>query len=255
MSPDYLTGKIRIRGDAAMADAVVKAAGIDPSLIETETAHQFHRLSRTADASPHYGGARYNMLAPGTGQCFGSCSTGFAVKNSYNVRSMITAGHCGQYPTLGYSGPFLEGILYRAGMYPNIDISVLYTPGETYTNKIYADPGSSPVTVTTGHEPILNETDCFSGGRSKETCGNLVTNINDVFCDTDGCALFLFDAIHYATPFCQDGDSGSPFYLRYFDAAAVEGTLVAGDDTGTLCLGQKLSSIVFGTGETPVNTP
>ncbi len=164
---------------------------------------QMDDFSRSSDASPHYGDAAIS----GNGSL---CSTNFVFKTVYNTRIVATAGHCGS--ASWYSGSHLVGTTIGT---PSLspDVQALFDAGQTYTNKIYTDPGSpTSRNVITKSDAGNGEFVCVGGAVTLAQCGNEVWAVNADFNGFHNLALSRI-ASSTALP-CDHGDSGGVVYQR-----------------------------------------
>jgi hypothetical protein len=102
---DALVDAVRVVTPGDVEDAstlILDAAGIDPQAGKasaSELLRVIHtdggtpRLSRTADSSPFWGGAKTRIER--NGNLYGFCSSGFYVSSATFGTAMLTAGHCG----------------------------------------------------------------------------------------------------------------------------------------------------------------
>lgn len=116
----------------------------------------------------------------------------------------------------------------------------------TYTNAMYTD-GYDPYAVRAvvgAGDGSINQALCFSGANSLSRCNGLVRDLSKRVCFQDGCTdnLAEFRNTVYS-PFCNDGDSGSPVYNRNEsnNRANVKGILIGG--SGSTCWYHKYSTI------------
>ena len=185
-------------------------------------------LSRAADSSPYWGGARILMpKAPGTVVV---CSSGFGMNAGYPYQYMITAAHCADYldnatinngagSYMGYTDYIHE--LHDLNLY---DLGLIRLPaGAVSTKYIYADTPSPPsfasrtvVGVTSGFLLGIRANYCTSGQVSGMKC-NIYVNHQDLHC-VDGHCLYAvhFDDGYTSQPAACSGDSGGPIYMHPF---------------------------------------
>jgi hypothetical protein len=215
---DPATGTVAVYADdAATAKAINATFGDQVSV----TVAGLDRTSggRTSDASPHYGDARISSGGV-------TCSSNFSFRNNvFGTRVTATAGHCGGGSW--YSGGNLVGsVVYQS--VPNPDIEMLYASGQNQTNVIYTDPCSPCTrTVTSKHDPGVNELVCVGGAISLADCGATVMSTNATFCDTWGCTYGLTHAFLLGTTqLCSSGDSGGVVYQREGSSEATANGLI-----------------------------
>ena len=243
------TGTIRIGTDSAdFARRVSKQYG---ELVEVDVTPRIGAHSRLADASPHYGAARITDFVH-------DCTSNFTyVSNVYFTRIMATAGHCFPDDALIYSGGNLVGeVVYRS--VPNPDVAMLYSAGQSYTNRIYTDPGSPSNRSVVGKiSPGVNTYVCTSGSFTFAKCGAQVINTNEYYCDPDGCRYNLTQTFNF-DQFCRPGDSGGPWYVKSGSSNALAAGLHWGGFTafgGWSCLFHKISTVESTLNATLLTTP
>ncbi len=124
---------------------------------------------------------------------------------------------------------------------------MIYASNETYTNRIYTDPGSPTTRTVIGKvSPGVNESVCSDGSYTLAKCGATVINTDSQFCDYySGCTNNLTQTFNFDS-FCQGGDSGGPWYQRSGSTGALAAGLhVAGGPAfgGTTCFFHKISTV------------
>ncbi|WP_154675235.1 S1 family peptidase [Parafrankia elaeagni] len=208
-------------------------------LVEVEMSPSIGRHSRLADASPHYGAARISSSGA-------SCTSNFTyTSNVYGTRFVATAGHCfssGAAVTSG--GNFVGNVVFRS--FPNPDAEMIYAAGQTYTNRVYSDPGEPTSRVVTGKvNPGVNEYICSDGSYTLAKCGAQIINTNEQLCDSAGCTTNLTQTFNFDS-FCQHGDSGGPWYQRSGSSNALASGMHVGGWAaygGISCVLHKISTI------------
>lgn len=163
------------------------------------------RLTRNADAAPHWGGAK--IVSAGKG----ACSSGFTILKA-GARRMVTAGHCSTAQgdaVVGGTG-LAWGTVVQRGSFPAFDLEIL--GGSTYGPSIYVgDATGTGKTVSGATNPAVGSTNyCSSGISTNEQCNHNVTSLNGSFCDAAGCTTGV--AVYSGGNLQTVGDSGSPFY-------------------------------------------
>jgi len=191
--------------------------GVDPDLISVATIEPSPdggRLSRTADVTPHYGGAQIHNSDS-------YCSSGFSVTGSGEDFS-ITAGHCGS--GYFYSGPYtFSAFVYRPN-YPTVDIERL---GDlTYDNRTYAaNDNTTTKAVTNSGNPGNGYTYCNLGYVSRRVCFTQ-TSSGQEFCDAAGCTDYISVSSTVGSK-GQHGDSGGPIAIEIGSNVGARGSVVA----------------------------
>jgi len=231
------TYDVAISADQSGADAAAVALrGELGSVVRVDASGAVSRTSgRLDDENPHFGAARIGNSASTP-----RCTAGFAATGYLGIRVMMTAGHCSNDYGGGtwYSGTHAFGVhCCRASNFPARDLGEFFVvSGQTFTNKIYTDPGTPTVRTVTGKQsPTYLSSICLSGAFSLARCGLTVSTANNsaMFCDATGCTYALDVAVGdtLPDPDCRGGDSGAPFYYRSGTSnAKVAGILVAGAD-------------------------
>ena len=161
------------------------------------------------------------------------CTTGFKVRASDGLLSMVTAGHC--FSAIGTnvvspgSGQ-LQGHVDRRAIYPHDDVELI--SGKTYAAEIYVSQNSN----TTNESRLINGASdpvtgraiyCHSGAATFVQCNQTVNDLDASICDPGvGCTLHLIEYGGGAGASC--GDSGAPFYLPG-TKVGIRGDVIAGD--------------------------
>lgn len=190
------------------------------------------RLVRTIpDAEPHWGGSIIN----------GNCTAGFTVRRqSDNVRTSVTAGHCGTVGSSASSGHYFYGNFRGGGSdhpsYPDYDQARLQ--GSTYAPRIRTDDGQSLRDVRGATETVIGDSICQSGVFSESECHVIVGDMSATFCDDYDnpatCTTYLMSGRRDGEVVARGGDSGGPVYLKFPNAeAAIRGMVVAGTQCNT----------------------
>ncbi len=229
--------------DGAVAQAMREEYGDDVTIVDGRP----HRLGggRTADLSPHWGGAQIWNQQTGN-----PCSSGFTTYNLFGVRGSTTAAHCGAanapWWTAWTTNPsYFLGYGWGNTSFPTQDFQWIHASGPTYTNVIYTDPGSpSSRNVTGKADPVLSSTVCASGAATRASCSPVVTSTNASLCDDWGCTPNLAYAV--ANPWsaiATSGDSGGPVYTRSGSTNAIARGLIVGTAFGNDVFIQKRSTI------------
>ncbi len=238
-----------------MARELERVAG-PQVVIRTDTVDLFDG-SRSADFSPHWGGAALSLTNPP----IGGCTAGFTVnvKNG-GGRGSVTAGHCFENGETLFSGPYIYGVTEGKTDFPAYDMILIRDAGipfTTYTNKIHVDPCCPTVrNVTSSASVALNALVCVSGRLSKAKCGAKVISLNGVFCQTGGCTTSLIVANKPGVVLGQVGDSGAPVYTQSgANNAVINGMLIGGNLTGDTIYAEKISNIEPHLGVTVRTTP
>ena len=125
-------------------------------------------------------------------------------------------------------------------------MEMVYAAGQTYTNRIYTDPGSPTSRTVVGKvNPGTNDYVCSSGSFTLAKCGGDIINTNESLCDSSGCTTNLTQTFNFDS-FCQGGDSGGPWYQRSGSSNALAAGLhVGGWEAfgGKSCVFHKISTV------------
>ncbi len=180
---------------------------------------------RSADVSPHMGGARIKHST------VGNCSSGFAMIKS-GGRFMLTAGHCAtgnaQQITNGTGGHY--GISNSRTISPT-DAMLIASAVEQYRRSLYVDPCCpTERLVTSKGTNFVGQSLCASGATTKARCSGVVEALTDEYCDALGCSENLRRAVRPSSQvYFQPGDSGGPMYVQLSTSnASVRGMGVVG---------------------------
>jgi hypothetical protein len=181
-------------------DRVVKAIDLPRNLLIVEVVEGASkgRLSRTSDASPHYGGAY--ITSGGVG-----CSSGFSL---IGTRSM-TAGHCIWSTSADwFSGSNTFATSATVPNFPKYDLARLQGGG-SYDDRIFNEnDNTSSADVAYAGNPANGYTYCNYGAVTKRNCFTQ-THSNQTFCDALGCTVELSMSNTLGSE-GQHGDSGGP---------------------------------------------
>ncbi|MFD1824506.1 hypothetical protein [Mumia zhuanghuii] len=218
--------------------------GVEPGAVVVRYTGESALASRTADTSPHWGGAK--ITAGST-----SCTSGFTVKSkTSSTRYSVTAGHCGPNGTSWYSGAYYFGQTAGRSGYPNYDQARL--AGSSYTNSIYTDglDNFNVRTVTGANDGDVGDSVCVSGVVTKSVCGIEIKSLSATYCDdpdvSSTCTTYLMrgrrddDRV-----IVRKGDSGGPVYQRNTSLAraSIRGMVIAYDMSGVRLYAERYASI------------
>lgn len=191
---------------------------------------------RNLDSAPYHGGA---AIGVGLGGSYGSCTTGFGVKNALTgVPYLLTAGHCFHGPSQSglasigvYSdsknwlNPYssLMGTWKNTSGYndPSIDAALIRPNPSSSSNRIFIGSTNSGTTrlISAAMDPVVGETVCVEGSATGEHCQLKIRSV-----DGKSSTLRFGDGTYsvplhniaetYAstTTAVGEGDSGGPIY-------------------------------------------
>lgn len=215
VDPNTATISLGVYPEAAGAIGIIRKA-IDPAFVTiTELAERPTRDSggRTADAQPHWGGARIH-IGPG-----GYCSSGFAIDTASAGKAFVSAGHCGVVGNNVSSGTHGWGSVTRRGNFPARDMLVINASNQNYDDDIYMNPiwsVNDPIDVGGTRVVSAGNHVCISGATSHTSCNLEVAGVNAFFCDnpTGACTENLV-RYNQGEGACDSGDSGAPVFSQW----------------------------------------
>jgi len=190
------------------------AAGQNPMVFRKAPKHSL--MSRIADSSPWWGGARTVIPALGT-----ACTSGFSVLGPNSTPYMLSAWHCPQglvnLPVVNGSSQLI-GVSWFGR---NSDVSKpsdssLIANIASNGNRIYTGgtgTGESSSAVVGQVSNFNGSTVCQSGMWSGEICGITVANVNFT-CNYSGQLVSPCIMATKSTDAVSSGDSGGPVYVK-----------------------------------------
>jgi hypothetical protein len=223
--PQSDDGSSEVRGDRLLPSAEVLDVA-NALLANYEDAIDVHydevaRESRSADASPHRGGA---AIRP-EHEKSNTCTAGF-ILGSGGKRSAVTAGHCFRNILADLlnvdakSGNLHYGYINGAPEYPKYDMVRIFPEtiaGEYFSPVIHTGP-SAPITRTQKGKSDLKigQAYCISGAVTGAICGLTVKELDATLCeDPFGCTRNLSAGSRADNKKVSTfGDSGGPVYSR-----------------------------------------
>ncbi|MFI6576291.1 S1 family peptidase [Nocardiopsis sp. NPDC050513] len=181
-----------VEGSGVDVDALVEAAGVDPSAIEVQEVSE--QPETYADI---IGGLAYYMSSGGR------CSVGFPATNSSGQPGFVTAGHCG---TVGTGVTIGNGRgTFERSVFPGNDAAfVRGTSNFTLYNLVYRYSGYQ--SVTGSNAAPIGSSICRSGSTTGWHCGTIQAR-NQTVRYPQGTVYYLTRTNVCAEP----GDSGGSF--------------------------------------------
>jgi hypothetical protein len=225
---DLHTGRVVLQTDApaSVTERLVKE---HPEIELRESKPVEDLFHRRDDIPSFWGGAAI--------QSGGTCSTGFAVRNSSGTRFITTAAHCFavgatvRTPTGTLVGTVRQrGTLNSWWFFDNRDVELI--GGSSYAARVYTGGvvSSSSKAVVGAGDPVAGVTGyCSSGQTSGEQCNQTVQSTGAMACTATGCK---WPVIQYVGGPSQGGDSGGSFYIPSAAGQVfARGAVIAGNGT------------------------
>lgn len=219
-APDSLVAALTdLKADKSLASVKVKTR-------KSKIKDAWHRRD---DIPAYYGGG--GLLASGS-----LCSAGYAVRNWWGTRFMVTAGHCYANGTnvntesnLRRVGVVSGRALASLGSGP-VDMELL--GGESYAGRVFTggvfSTTSIPV-VSAGNAVVGYSNYCHSGRTTGEQCGHTATSVTAQVCTQTGCKSPVI--AYTGGTIQQGGDSGGAFYAKDSSGAWIRGHVIASSST------------------------
>ena len=169
---------VQTNAPASATEALKRAAQTPLEVQHTKLEQQ----SRSADPSPHFGGAKITNLFTSD-----SCTSGFAVVDGLGHRYMITAGHCGEHSDPFSSSQYDFGWITNKAPYPTFDLAALTCTCGGYVAQVYITDTSS-ATVHGATAATVGATGFYTSGQTTKTQGGRrIISTNATFCREGGC--------------------------------------------------------------------
>jgi hypothetical protein len=226
---DLQTGRVILETDAP-ASVTAGLAKEHPEISLRDSKPVTDQFNRRDDIAPFWGGAAIQSGG-------GTCSTGFAVRNSSGTRFMTTAAHCyGVGATVRTPTNTLVGTVTQRGtlnswwFFDNRDVELI--GGQSYAARVYTGGifSTSSKAVVGAGDPVAGVTGyCSSGQTSGEQCNQTVQSTGAIVCTGTGCK---WPVIQYVGGPSQGGDSGGSFYIPSGSGQVfARGAVIAGNGT------------------------
>lgn len=190
-------------------DIDVERQVVEVRTLDAEKAHNIAEQLGLSQVKVMKANSLSKPLAPiRGGESIQSCTSGFGMVNSQNVRAISTAGHCANAAQYygGVNLPYIAGS--ESGSY---DAQVHSTPGYTPTNQIWNGSGWWSITGLTAYgSQVIGELVCSMGRVSGYKCGYIRSKTFAPSYINSPTATFI--TFGSSSVYGQPGDSGGPVW-------------------------------------------
>jgi hypothetical protein len=232
---DESTGQIVLTTDASDETVAEVKNEPDPdNKKEIDKARVEHKTTkdvwhRRDDIPAFWGGA--GITASG-----GTCSAGYAARNSAGTVFSVTAGHCWANGTVvsTESGANTYGTVSNRRL-PSVTggaIDVELVGGSSYAGYVYTGglTSTTSIKVVAAGAAYSGYTNyCHSGRTTGQACGHTAQSVNGQVCTQTGCKSPVI--VFTGGTMIQPGDSGGTFYAMDSSGAWIRGNTIASDGT------------------------